>query len=305
MKISSKITRLGLSFCTLILGCNPTQQPTTNATEKGNVVLASYSPTNDFNAYWYAGKGELNRYDLTIERYGEMRKGSAVCVFVTEDVSAAKQVKLDDPAAVPKDRVPVLKLNQLQRFVTGVYDYSLMQSIFTPVDFKKYPHSLKWNTTVQDWCGHVFTQLNLKDKTFKVNQFSYFEQESDLTFDVDAVLLETELFTRLRIDPLSIPQGKVKMIADLTFSRLRHKGVAAVDAEISVKDGVCHVNYPSLKRQLDINFDVKSPHIIKSWKETMSDGKLISEAILKKTIMSDYWGHHSEADLALRKELGL
>ena len=180
-----------------------------------------------------------------------------------------------------------------------------MQSVFTPIDYKKYPHSLKCNTTVQDWCGHVFTQMNLKGNVFNVKQFSYFEEEGDKTFDTEIALLETELFTRLRIDPLSIPQGKVKMIADLTFSRLRHKPVAAVEAEISVKDGLCHVVYPSLKRQLDIRFDVQSPYVIKGWKETTSEGKIISEATLKKVIMSDYWAHHAEIDAPLRKELGL
>jgi hypothetical protein len=38
--------------------------------------------------------------------------------------SATKQVKLDNPQNVPADKVPILKLNQLQRFETGIINGS-------------------------------------------------------------------------------------------------------------------------------------------------------------------------------------
>ena len=51
-----------------------------------------------FASYWYQGKAEINVFDLQQSRYGEVRAGKAVLIFVTEDFSKSKQVKLDAPA---------------------------------------------------------------------------------------------------------------------------------------------------------------------------------------------------------------
>ncbi len=60
-----------------------------------------------FGAYWFQGKAELTSYDLQQARYGELHLGQAVLIFVTEDLSRQKQVKLDNPDAAPAgDRVP-------------------------------------------------------------------------------------------------------------------------------------------------------------------------------------------------------
>ena len=64
-----------------------------------------------FGSYWFQGKAELTSYTLSQARYGELHPGEAILIFVTEDFSRKKQVKLDDPAAAGADKVPVLKLN--------------------------------------------------------------------------------------------------------------------------------------------------------------------------------------------------
>ena len=47
-----------------------------------------------FGSYWYQGKAEINTYALAQFRYGEKREAEAVLIFVTEDFSREKQVKL-------------------------------------------------------------------------------------------------------------------------------------------------------------------------------------------------------------------
>jgi hypothetical protein len=270
---------------------------------------ANFAPDPNFNQYWYAGKAELNSYDYTINRYDETRKGYAVMVFVTEDLSKSKQVKLDNPAAAGTDRVPVLKLNALQRFQTGIYDYSLMSSIFTPVDIQNYPHSLKLTTTVQDWCGHVFSQLNLTDKGYLISQYSYFETEGDNVSDTEGGMLEDEIFTRLRINPESVVSKSVKMIPNLTYTRLRHKPIAPQNASIDIKQGekglkTCSINYPDIKRRLEVYFEAAFPHKIMGFKEYNGE-KVMSEVNIRKTVMSAYWEQHDLKSDPLRKELGL
>ena len=66
---------------------------------------------NAFGDYWYQGKAELTSYTLEQARYGEVHQGHAVLIYVTEDCSRHKQVKIDDPDAAGADRVMVMKLN--------------------------------------------------------------------------------------------------------------------------------------------------------------------------------------------------
>ena len=96
-------------------------------------------PVSDqFGEFWYQGKAEITSYSLEQARYNETHTGHAVLIFVTEDFSESKQVKLDNPDRVPEDRLPVLKLNLTKKFNTGIYPYSIMASVFTPLDRKKH-----------------------------------------------------------------------------------------------------------------------------------------------------------------------
>ncbi len=38
-----------------------------------------------FNSYWYKGTAEITSYQLSQVRYGEVHKGTAVHIFVTEN----------------------------------------------------------------------------------------------------------------------------------------------------------------------------------------------------------------------------
>ena len=295
-------------FAILFVGCNQPGSPSVTTVSAASVAV-SHNPSNDFNAYWYAGKAEVSNYDYSINRYSEPRKGYAVFVFVTEPFSKSKQVKLDNPSKAGDDNVNILKLNALQRFQTGIYDYSIMTSLFTPIDFGKYPHSLKSNTTVQDWCGQVFSQLNWKGgNAYGTHQYSYFEMEGDESPDTEGALLEDEIFTRLRIDPSSLPTGTIKVIPNLTYTRIRHKPIEGVNAKIEIKDGgngtkTCSLVYES-KRRLEVNFEAAFPHKILGFVEFEGD-KEMSRATLKKSMMSDYWAKQSNQSAFLREELGL
>jgi hypothetical protein len=99
--------------------------------------------------------------------------------FVTEDFSKSKQVKLDRPEAAGADRLPVLKLNLVKKFNTGIYPYSLMLSVFSPVDISASTHAVKTVASVQEWCGMTFTQINNKNGKYETTWNSYFESEGD------------------------------------------------------------------------------------------------------------------------------
>lgn len=275
------------------------------ATPAASTPVYPTSRSDDFAAYWYAGVAELCSYDVVQERYGEMRQAEQVNIFVTEDLSFSKQVKLDDPANAGSDRVPVLKLNSVRRFHTGIYDYSIMQSVFTPIDGKP---TLKISTSVQDWCGQVFLQQNLTESGYRQRGFSYFETEGDQDTQLPLALLEDEIWTRLRLDPTSLPTGKLNVIPSALYARLKHKPNQAQQAEINIEqegqESLLKLRYSGLDRSLLIRFETKSPHKILGWEE-LSGGKTVSKGTLKALRKSAYWGEHDNVHAPLRDSLQL
>jgi len=161
-------------FLLIFLFGNCTQDKNQSSDKNQFAVMTSVS-NNQFKDYWYQGKAEITSYNLQQARYGEIHKGDAVFIFVTEDFSKKKQVKLDYPSKNLKDAVPILKLNATRKFNTGIYPYSTMQSVFTPVNQKEDNGSLKVATSSQEWCGHTFMQLNQRGNNYQVQSNSYFE----------------------------------------------------------------------------------------------------------------------------------
>lgn len=270
--------------------------------------FANLTAPGDFAEYWYQSKAEISSYDLEIMRYGELRRGDAVMIFVTEDFSASKQVKLDHPEEEGEDKAPVMKLNSVWKFKTGIYDYSLMYSLFTPIDIGRYPNSLKLTCSVQDWCGHAFSQLNREKNGYQVRQYSYFETEGDRSYKVKPDMLEDELFTRIRINPGSIPLGEADLIPSGFYARLAHEAIKPKRARIQFLESEattqCLVEYLHLDRTLRIHFETAFPHRIISWSEE-ENREVVVSGKLRKTIQSPYWEENATQFLPLRDTLQL
>jgi len=282
---------------------------------KNPLAVQTKNTSNPFKDYWYQGKAEITNYDLQQARYGEMREGTAVLVFVTEEFSKKNHVKLDAPSRNPKDAIPVLKLNMTRKFNTGIYPYSMMMSSFTPIDLKKNPNVLKVTNTSQEWCGHTFMQLNLGKYSYDSQLFSYFESEGDEKTRLERTFVEDELWSKIRIDPSSLPQGNIDIIPSTTFARLKHikfKNEKAI-ANLKEKGNEMHyqLDYKNLDRKLTIVFEKAFPHQINSWEETYKDGygagakTLTTKGTRKKSILLDYWSKNRNEDDHYRKELGL
>lgn len=279
------------------------------------VAPAAPSPDGDFAKYWFAGKAELNRYSLEQAQYGVLNPGEAVLIFVTEDFRTDTQVKSEGSENRDK-AVPVMKTNISKKFVTGIYDYSLFTSVFTPIHNALFPNTLKVSTSGQEWCGHSYLQLNYATNGYHVDGKSYFEKEVAENYEVEKTLLEDELWNRIRLSPDKLPVGETRMIPGTMAARLRHKRLdpLLVKTKLADYDGVLFpgkllksytVQYPTDDRTLMIVFEQPFPHKIVGWEETYKskDNLLTSRAILKKTIQSNYWNHNTPADSTLRAEL--
>lgn len=265
--------------------------------------------TEQFRSYWHAGKAEVSSYKLQQSRYGEQREGKAVLIFVTEDLSKKLQVKLDDPSQ--RNKINVLKLNFTKKFVTGIYPYSLMLSVFTPTNRVKEPSSLKATMSSQEWCGQVYTQMNLRGNRFVVKSHSYFEQEADDQFSLRQALLEDELWNFIRLDHHHLPEGEIDVIPGLFYTRLNHVGlrIRPATGEKSETDSsfTYALKFPADERSLSIEFEKTFPYKILGWKETWREsGKTMeTSASLDKTLYVDYWTKNKNEFLYLRDSLNL
>ncbi|MDT8410863.1 MAG: septum formation inhibitor Maf [Vicingaceae bacterium] len=264
-----------------------------------------------FNNYWFNNEAEITSYKLEQARYGEIRQGNAVLIYVTEPFSKEKQVKADNPT--PNDFL-VLKLNFTKKFNTGIYPYSMMNSLFLPIDDLSKP-LIKATSSAQEWCGHAFTQLNQRKNKWNVNSFSYFESEGDNTSSIPNDVLEDEIWLRIRTNPEMLPTGKTKLIPSLFYVRLMHKELKAYRAEISTAIEknltIYSIYYPELERTLTIHYQNVFPYAIESWEETYVSGwgdkaeKLTTKATKINTLKNAYWTKNAVKDSLLRKELGL
>ncbi len=262
-----------------------------------------------FKDYWYAGTAEITSYKLEQARYGEMREGEAVLIYVTEPFLADKQVKADGSNA---SNIPVLKLNTTKKFLTGIYPYSIMTSSFYPVHDNN--HAIKISNSVQEWCGHVYVQLNNRDE-FEIMSHSYFETEADQEFKLEKTVLEDELWNEIRVDPNGLPTGTIQIIPSLEYVRLNHKELKAYEASATLtnKGSINNytIHYPELDRTLEINFSARFPYSIENWSETGVSGfgpgakQLTTRATKIKTLNTPYWQENHNSDLFLRDSLGL
>lgn len=261
--------------------------------------------TKNFKDYWYAGEAEISSYELKQARYGEIRDGKAVLIFVTEPFLPKEQVKADNPNA---KNISVLKLNSTKNFYTGIYPYSIMSSTFYPVDNNQ--QAIKVSASIQEWCGQQYVQLNNRDG-FKVTSHSYFQGDADMAFTLGKATLENEIWTQLRIDPQSVETGKKPIIPALEYAKLKHVELKAYEAEISQEQQsgtiVTIISYPTLNRRLTITQNSKFPFEITSWEETSVDGltELTTTATRLKTIKSPYWQKNANKDQVLRDSLQL
>ncbi|MFK7852106.1 MAG: septum formation inhibitor Maf [Akkermansiaceae bacterium] len=254
--------------------------------------------------FWFSG-AEINSYELSQSRYGQNHRGHAEFIFVTEPFLTEKQVK-DERGS--KNSTQILKLNALTTFNTGFYSYRTMTSTFRPIDLENFPHALKSTTSIQDWCGQAFQQLNRRENGWSVQLNSYFEKFADKNTTLPSAYLEDELWITLRLDPKKLPTGKIDMIPGALFTRFHHKPIVPKNAiatlDMSGKVGVYTVSYPSYRRALSIGFSKKFPHIIGAWTEKTTSGT--TTAKLSHRMMNvNYWDLNKPKHSTKRKELGL
>ena len=278
---------------------------------------------DEFWKHWGDGKGELAGYDLTIPRYGQIRKGVAITVFVTETFSNSLRVK-SDPGRHPKsDEFPVMKLNLVEDFATGIYDYNLLTSSFvalSAVNGRPAGAATKVAFSSQEWCGGVWSQLLFDGGSARSTLHSYFDGEADHsgTLPVPPNALSGDallLWARSLAQPLVRPCERlsVPLVRSLESARLSHKPVDMLTAVLSrdtasskltVPAGTFEVRRASVEipgaATWKFAVETAAPHRIIEWER--SDGE---KASLLGSERLEYWNLHAEGQESFLARLGL
>jgi len=279
------------------------------------VAPASSDP---FWAHWGDGRAELNGYRLVQPRYGAKRNGVAVLIYVTEDFSDSLRVKADPGKHPRSDVYPVLKLNLVRDFQTGIYDYNVMTSTFARVA-PGWPLA-KVSFSSQEWCGNTYHQLLPRGDGILGTYHSYFDGEADgserLSHPADGVF-EDALPILLRgwggayLKPGE--QRKVTFLPSLLRSRLEHKPLQWGEATISRAAEAKAMRVPagSFKAQewtvavdggptVVYSFESEPPYRLVRWASDTGE-----EAALLGSTRLAYWKLNGPGGEKYLKELGL
>ena len=286
------------------------------STEKQSpkVELRTFEPSNqkdvNYTLSQFSGKAEICTYNLSRARYNDVHPGEAVLIFVTEPFLPIDQVKSDQGSS--DETIEVLKMNKIDRFSTGVYDYSMYTSVFTPIEKYDPLYPLKVSFSSQDWCGQMFSQLN-NSNGYEYSQYSYFQKEGDTAIHFNYALPEENLFNIARIDTALLPVGTFNLLPSQSYTRTSHIQYKAymANASIGSKDELIVYNYeiPELRRSVRLFLDPNDQMKIVRWTETyptVFDGKIRTSIYsLKSSFSKPYWKLNELNDKHLRDSLNV
>ncbi len=268
--------------------------------------------SSEFWDHWGDGKAELASYRGEINRYGELRDATSVLVYVTEPHDRRTWVK--DDSVEGKNRVEVIKLNRVLKFQTGIYPYSVMTSIFSPVaDWgRRRFQPTKVTLTAQEWCGHVFHGMWPGNESFLYESRSYFPEQGDSRQTIETAentLYQDALPIQLRELDGEFNDGETwsgTLVPSLWRGREGHTEPTPVEATIereeTTLDETPVTRFTLTYDDVEVVYDIEReyPHRLVRW--THSDG---SHLRLQESTRLPYWKLNEPGDESYREELGL
>lgn len=281
------------------------------------LCLGRFAALGAPSAFWTAwgdGKAELSGYAVTTGRYGAPREGQVVLIYVTEPMDRRNWIKDDRDDVPPAERVNVMKLNSVLKFQTGIYPYSVMTSVFAPVDGPAGARfsPVKIALTAQEWCGSVYQRVMPASARFTAESRSYFHSEGDGETTVPVppgTLYEDALLIQLRELDGPFAGGMSwtgSIVPSLWSARKRHAPLAPVPATIkredATRDGAPVTRFTVAYGSVVTTYDVEkaAPRRVLGWKSKDGD-----EGRILKTTRLPYWKLNQPGDEKYLKELGL
>ncbi len=262
-----------------------------------------------FSDYWFSGQAEITTYKLEQGQYGTTYPGTVTLIFVTEEFDPEKQVKPDMEDVEGQETLTIFKMIKTKEFQTGIYPYSKMSSVFSPIEGQNSGRAIKISSGAMEWCGQYYAQWNLRGQQWEHRSFSYFERQGDQSKNFERVWQEDELWSLIRLAPDYLPTDTFEIIAG-NFNlrdRIARPEVHSAHAHLrQTGDGMSYELYiPAINRRLRIAFEEEFPHRILSWEEEFfsRQERVVHKASRYRTTRIDYWNHNRPQDQHKFEEL--
>jgi hypothetical protein len=317
--ISGRLPLFLVVLTCLLSGCSAPDRAkkTEVAPEK---VTARDAPVYNsaFWSVWSDGLAEITAYDLQIPRYDQPREGIAVAIFVTETFSNRDRVKSDPGRHDKSDEFPVMKLNLIKKFQTGIYDYSNMTSAFVALDSvnRRPPGApAKVSFSSQEWCGHVYGQVLFDSAAARLTSHSYFDGEADhqstIEYPLEGITEDAlPLWARRMAGPIVEPGQTriVQMLMSLAVSREMHlrpdwRPVTLSRSSEPSKVGGLEVDTMTAStahQKWTFYVERAAPHRLVQWESSTGE-----KAAMLKSARLPYWKLNQPGGEDALKQLGL
>lgn len=277
------------------------------------VLSTGYAESNEFWAQWSDGKAEVNTYTLTQPRYNENRVGQLHLIYVTEPFSKSRHVKVDQYDSKNIDHTIALKLNIVESWRTGVYEYRVMTSQFYDAQDSLTP--LKMTFSSQEWCGMSFEEIRWFDGVLKQTSKSYFEGEStqnELAHNVRFIDQLLVIARGLQVGgPQAVKYTSSPFVESAKHRFLSHQPLTSYDAnlrlnpsqKINTELGLLNAYVLSFKRvnhsQCHLHIEAAKPYRILAW--ACDDGE---KAHITQSVRMPYWQYTRTQDDRVLEKLG-
>jgi hypothetical protein len=242
------------------------------------------------NSYWNGGKAEFQTYDAKIEKYGYDREAEVKIILVKEPFDLFKGVK---SLTVPKS-IDVIKMNYIQSFPVGVYEYNQMASIFFE---RSSGRILKYSMSSQDGCGHSYMQYTHIGEEHNFIFYSYFDDEGEIKrtiIESDPIYFYDALPLILRFRMEDKNPYMIKIFPGFISNKFTEPTASEVKVSKTLLENVTFNNifYESVysvvvndgNKMDTFYFDTVYPHRLIKWKMNNKD-----ELNLDKSSFTYYW----------------
>ncbi|PWK26131.1 hypothetical protein LV89_02611 [Arcicella aurantiaca] len=223
-----------------------------------------------FNNYW---KEQGTETSLFILKQDSVKIAEAMLSFTLQDFEQTE----------PKEHIQMLASTFTQKSIN--YKNSVTTSTLMPLNILLRPHALEVSSSVQELNGTGFMKLTFAPKSYAVTIEGNLIKKDGEHLALSKTHNEDEMWSKIRQNPATLPQGEFEIIPSLTYWNSLHKTpeVQSVKAEFKNYDGkeftgkklkIYSLNYPDLKRNLSIIFEENSPFKIVGWTEE-NEGKVV------------------------------
>jgi hypothetical protein len=237
-------------------------------TPQNATVQVNQETNGVFQKYWKIQNIEQTKFILVED---STVIGEADLSFTLKDFGK------DQPNGIIKS----LSTNFTQKINQENYHYSEITTAITPLNSLIYPHAVAIVSSSQSNDVTDFSSFQPQPKSYLFVSRNSQNPEKEIREISEKIHLEDEIWAKIRMNPDALPQGEFEMIPSLGYWNKTHESPNAQEVKAELKDfgndkklKIYSLDYPDLKRKLDIIFEASFPFQIIEFKETI-EGKTI------------------------------